>query len=221
MDTANSKGRGVEGVPLLFRAACLEATRGESGYYEAGWALLHNLPTLVKGESEDDRQAKLDELEGILGDRGDQGDQGDDRSVIAWFKRELPRCMELVPARRRRQFVKGVFDSWMNELFIGLEPISEDELRSLVERRLAGVLHDARRAVASLTSRKGLQGGELARVFTLRLLDLGGLASRLVAAWRLGLRDSLSSQHGRQNVPDEGGVADAGVGRSDDSRKRP
>lgn len=32
----------------------------------------------------------------------------DSQAVWAWFKRYFPKCMELVPARRREQFVAGV-----------------------------------------------------------------------------------------------------------------
>jgi hypothetical protein len=33
----------------------------------------------------------------------------DDEGVLAWFDRELPRCMALMPRRRRPQFLKGVY----------------------------------------------------------------------------------------------------------------
>jgi hypothetical protein len=109
MDVTSLTGRVFQGVPSFFRALCFEATRGgESGYSGAGWALLHNLPTLVEGDTNEDIGAKLDELAIHLRDR-------EDLAVIDWLKRELPRCMDLVPTRRRDQFLNGIYESWENE----------------------------------------------------------------------------------------------------------
>jgi hypothetical protein len=35
--------------------------------------------------------------------------------VIAWFKRELPRCMALVPGRRHTAFLRGVYQYAVEE----------------------------------------------------------------------------------------------------------
>jgi hypothetical protein len=34
--------------------------------------------------------------------------RGDAPEVLAWFERELPRCMALIPKRRHDTFLKGV-----------------------------------------------------------------------------------------------------------------
>lgn len=110
MNTARVPETVFQGVPTFFRAACFEAKQGgENGYYGTGWALLHNLSTLVEGDSDADQQAKLGELAVLL------DDQSDESAVLDWFKREFPRCMALVPTRRRGRFVKGAFESWDNE----------------------------------------------------------------------------------------------------------
>jgi len=50
---------------------------------------------------EDEWGREVDALLALLDGR-------DDEPVWGWFKRHYPKCMALVPARRRWQFVEGV-----------------------------------------------------------------------------------------------------------------
>jgi hypothetical protein len=89
--------------PTYFRALCFEARRGgDEGYAAAGHQLTGHLTELVDGDSPGEVAAKLVELAGRIRRR-------DDPRVIEWFERELPRCTALVPRRRRRTFLQGVY----------------------------------------------------------------------------------------------------------------
>ena len=94
------------GVPSFFRGCVIEASYGGSGGYKvAGWHLALSVRGLLERYTEEDEEEqKIAELKDALTD-------GSDQSVIAWFKREFPACMKLVPARRRIQFVQGIRDA--------------------------------------------------------------------------------------------------------------
>lgn len=84
--------------PTFFRAACRTASHGGgSGYEEPGYTLVGGVASLL----DDDLDAKLEALDGFLM-------SDDDDAVLGWFDRELPRCMALVPRRRRLSFLRGV-----------------------------------------------------------------------------------------------------------------
>lgn len=34
---------------------------------------------------------------------------GNEKAVMKWYRREFPRCLALIPSRRRRKFMEGVF----------------------------------------------------------------------------------------------------------------
>jgi hypothetical protein len=97
-------GRGVHsGVPSFFKACCFEAARGGTGGYDVpGWHLTAALGGQAPYDlDEDEWHDELEKLEQLL-----SGD--DDNAVFAWFEQHYPRCMVLIPARRREQFVVGV-----------------------------------------------------------------------------------------------------------------
>src|SRR5262249_4351797 len=93
------------GVPTFFRALCAEAARG--GYYRPGYELARHMMDLVPYEAEgDDWLDELVEFRGLF----EAGDLDDPR-IREWLVRHYPRCMELVPERRQRQFNLGVSDA--------------------------------------------------------------------------------------------------------------
>lgn len=96
--------KGVHGgVPSFFRACCFEAAQGgESGYFGAGWHLANSLGSQIPDDLEiEEWQDEIDALQELLADDDGQG-------VWAWFRYHYPKCMALVPTRRREQFVAGV-----------------------------------------------------------------------------------------------------------------
>jgi hypothetical protein len=96
---AKPKGRGA--CPSYFLAGCHEAARGGAdGYAAAGHELMRHVGREINDGG--DLEAKLDELRDLVG-------AGNDAGVLAWFDREVPRCMALVPRRRRHQFLKGAY----------------------------------------------------------------------------------------------------------------
>jgi hypothetical protein len=89
--------------PTFFKAICQEARRGgELGYDWAGRNLLRKAASLISWDTVDQLKAKEAELSGLVWSRDDTG-------VLAWFDRELPRCMALIPRRRRKQFLLGIY----------------------------------------------------------------------------------------------------------------
>jgi hypothetical protein len=67
-----------------------------------GQKLMRHVSGLLDYDLDDDeREACLHQLGALL-------EAGDDAGVWRWFRQELPRCMAMVPMRRRRQFLKGV-----------------------------------------------------------------------------------------------------------------
>jgi len=99
------------GVPSFFRYGCLEATRGgESGYWNAGWHLAIHTYEQMPYDIEDDEQWEemLDELREAAGNE-------DVDAVWDWYCQVFPKCMELVPIRRKDQFVKGVMQAWEDD----------------------------------------------------------------------------------------------------------
>jgi len=63
---------------------------------------MHVVEMLEPQEERNVVREKLTELRTLLKDQDDDG-------VLAWFDREFPKCMALVPPRNRIQFLKGVY----------------------------------------------------------------------------------------------------------------
>jgi hypothetical protein len=114
--------RAHKGVPTFFRASCWEASRGgEWGYRGPGYTLARHLAAQAPSAMNEDEWAReLEALGAILDgffpagfDTIDDPDElAEDEEVSApilrWFDQHYPKCMKLVPRRRRRQFVAGV-----------------------------------------------------------------------------------------------------------------
>jgi len=97
--------------PTFFRALCMEATQGGShSYGTAGYELARHTAALLLQDEEEAPQ---------LADLHQALDDADESAIIDWYKRELPRCMALIPPRRRSVFAAGVQACWedgkMNE----------------------------------------------------------------------------------------------------------
>ena len=96
-------GTRFRGVPSFFRACCQTAAQGGSATYKGpGYHLAIHTEELC--EPQDDQEEvgrKLDELRAVV-------DDDDDAAIVAWYRREFPRCMQYVPSKRRVQFAAGV-----------------------------------------------------------------------------------------------------------------
>jgi len=100
------------GVPTYFRASCYEARAGGSaGYDVPGLHLSRHVTHQVPDDvgSEDEWESMVDELRFAAA-------SGDDDAVWSWFLIHYPRCMELVPPRRRASFLQGVYRAHEREL---------------------------------------------------------------------------------------------------------
>jgi hypothetical protein len=108
-EAAKAKGKGQRargrhtGVPTYFRAHCFEASRGgESNYSAPGYHLTMHLSDEMPYDMDaDEWEAEVNGLRRLLA-------REDDAGVWRWFHSHFPKCMELVPARRRAQFIQGV-----------------------------------------------------------------------------------------------------------------
>ena len=108
---ARTPVRGVhDGIPTFFRAACLTASHGgPHGYASAGWHLANSLGTQMPYDlNEDEWAEEISILQTFAAE--------DERTAIwNWFVAHFPKAMNLVPARRRDRFVKGVRRAWEEE----------------------------------------------------------------------------------------------------------
>ena len=99
---AHRKSSGA--CPTFLKALCLEASRGGAlGYDLAGRKLLRSTADLIDWDTTEELQQKYMDLENLIRARDDGG-------VLGWFDRELPRCMALIPRRRRASFLAGIYE---------------------------------------------------------------------------------------------------------------
>lgn len=100
-----------DGIPTFFRACCREARTQRNGYAGPGYHLAIGLAGMVPYDCDDDDwQEELNKLEALLSPT-DPGKLRDDNAVWEWFASHYPKCMALVPRRRREQFLKGVYQA--------------------------------------------------------------------------------------------------------------
>jgi hypothetical protein len=89
--------------PTFFRACCATAkSGGDSGYKWAAYELTRALDGLCPDEL--DAPEWTDHLEVL----SDLLEEADEEAILEWFDDNLPRCMKLVPRRRRGSFLEGV-----------------------------------------------------------------------------------------------------------------
>lgn len=109
------------GVPDYFRAFCQEAAQGGTiGYKRPAFELCRQLDTEIpEGMSKKEWQQELLRLSVSLwpsdSDRPTTSENlhqlRDDITVWGWFEQHFPDCAALIPARRRKQFVEGVYQA--------------------------------------------------------------------------------------------------------------
>lgn len=102
--TRVSKPKGLGACPTFFLARCREASRGGiDGYEWAAYSLVGAVASLAPDELEEDQWlTEVEELSALIEAR-------DGEAVMCWFDRWLPRCMALVPRRRRPSFLRGIY----------------------------------------------------------------------------------------------------------------
>lgn len=90
--------------PKYFQAWCWTASEGGAqGYMDVGFGLLQSLAGECPWEMEEaDWFACLEDLGGLLESRES------DKEIIDWFKKYLPRFIEMIPPRRRENFIEGM-----------------------------------------------------------------------------------------------------------------
>lgn len=107
MSVASRTGSGA--CPTFFRALCRNATDGTTGEYQnVGYSFIGAVASMLAEDGEDQADAKLGQLSDLVWARDDDG-------TLAWFDREFPRCMALIPTRRRHQFLAGVYKRAIDE----------------------------------------------------------------------------------------------------------
>lgn len=100
------------GVPSFFRCCCRDVSRGriDASYSHPGYELARHLSRLVPYEAE--FQEWLDILEAEL---WPLIESRDDEAVIKWLLEHYPRCMALVPRRRRDAFLQGFYQRMIED----------------------------------------------------------------------------------------------------------
>src|SRR5262245_24308263 len=109
-----AKPKGYGACPSHFRAACRQGSRGGAdGYEKAGYHLIMHIGSLAPYEiEEEDWDRHLQDLADLNLTTSEDGRMlvsPDDDAVVAWFDRRVPRCMALVPRRRRGALLSGVY----------------------------------------------------------------------------------------------------------------
>jgi hypothetical protein len=106
ISVASLKPRGKGPCPTWFLASCHEAKQGgTNGYYWPGYKLASALGSHQPYEVETDDWADEIERLNTLAQRNER------EAVAEWFQAYLPRCLALVPVRRREQFLDGIFQA--------------------------------------------------------------------------------------------------------------
>lgn len=97
-----------QGVPSFFRACCHEAASQSDGlnYAHSGFHLMRHLPDRIPHGAE--RREWMEELSYL--DKLFEDEEFD--LALRWFTEHFPRCMNLVPRRRRRKFIEGAYSRW-------------------------------------------------------------------------------------------------------------
>lgn len=102
------------GVPTHIRATAWSIASRERGYTDyatLGQELARQATRLMEEAYDvDDPYERVEQLVSLI-------DAQDDRGILAWYRRNMPRCLALVPYRRRRKFLEGVYraaeEGWM------------------------------------------------------------------------------------------------------------
>lgn len=96
--------------PMFFRASCATAkSGGASNYATVGSSLTGALASEVPYDLElEEWEARLRELEALVQSNRYRRTPAFYKEVAAWFVKNLPRCMELIPTRRHESFARGV-----------------------------------------------------------------------------------------------------------------
>lgn len=84
--------------PSFFRGCIARARICREGYSDAAYHLMIHLPELVEGDVDD----------AVLNEFREAVTAADGEAVWRWLRRTLPRCMALVPTRRKVTFLRGV-----------------------------------------------------------------------------------------------------------------
>jgi hypothetical protein len=99
-------GSKVSSAPNYFIECCRAVKRRmiRAGYRHAGRALAGHLSAERPGDiSHDAWQEALQQLWRLVG-------QADHLTVLAWLDRYFPACMALIPQRRRKAVLRGIYD---------------------------------------------------------------------------------------------------------------
>jgi uncharacterized protein (DUF1778 family) len=98
------------GVPRFFKYGCLEASQGGTNTYATpAWHLAIHLDEQIPYDADEDEWAnEIDKLQNLCA-------KEDEDAIWQWFTDHYPKCMELVPDRRKDQFVKGILRAYEDD----------------------------------------------------------------------------------------------------------
>jgi len=99
------------GVPGYFRTLCRQAEGGgRNGYATPGWYLAATVGSERPGTfSPEDWERQIDAFKALIANH-------DDDAVWEWLQHHCGRCMQLIPPRRREQFLHGVRRAYEEDL---------------------------------------------------------------------------------------------------------
>jgi Protein of unknown function (DUF1778) len=97
-------------VPMYFAIHCMEARHGGANGYENA---AYHLAIHVLNEAPDD--VTWPQWQEECRRLYDLCRHGDDNGIWNWFKDHYPRCMKLVPGRRKKRFLQGVYQAYQDD----------------------------------------------------------------------------------------------------------
>jgi Protein of unknown function (DUF1778) len=105
-------------VPAWFRELCREAARGGSfGFHRVGYRWASNMPPdIPPGFTYSEWQEQVESIKNSLAIAAlttvdKKWRDALIESILAWFTRNFPSQMELIPSRRHREFAQGFLDA--------------------------------------------------------------------------------------------------------------
>src|SRR5205807_1715393 len=93
------------GIPGFFLACCHDVKRQNvsAGYDHPAYELMRHLSRLEPDAYEDDEwEEEIDNLFQLIAARHDT-------AILVWFEKFYPKCLALVPKRRRSSFLQGIY----------------------------------------------------------------------------------------------------------------
>jgi len=95
------------GIPTYFRALCYTASKGgEQGYNWVGFSFSQDTESEVPSDADSEQWREM------LGQIQKYIEYRDEENIWLWYKKTYPKALALIPAKRRKSFVRGILKAY-------------------------------------------------------------------------------------------------------------